>query len=113
MMRRFNYRRVKIHRNYTVAHAAEILGAHRHTVTRWIAAGLPTTNKRPQLIHGEDLRSFLERRTPKRQTCQAGEFFCLKCRTPRRPALDMADYLPRTKARGVLRGICPTCERLI
>jgi hypothetical protein len=25
----------------------------------------------------------------------------------------MADYLPKTVSRGLLRGICPTCETLI
>jgi hypothetical protein len=32
---------------------------------------------------------------------------------PRRPAGNMADYLPITTASGNLRGMCPTCETLI
>ena len=35
---RFNFRRVKIHHSYTVSELAELLGAHRQTVRRWIAA---------------------------------------------------------------------------
>jgi hypothetical protein len=59
MARRFNYRRVKIHRTYTVAEVAA-LGVHKHTVRRWIAAGLPTTDaKRPLLVNGAELRAFL------------------------------------------------------
>ena len=37
----------------------------------------------------------------------------LCCRARKRPALDMVEYLPRTSSRGLLRGICPTCERLM
>jgi excisionase family DNA binding protein len=114
MARRHSSRRVKIHRNYTIAEAAALLGAHKHTVSRWIAAGLPTTDaKRPHLIHGEDLRAFLRARQPAKQPCRTGEFYCLRCRAPKRPALDMADYIPRTPTRGMLRGFCPTCEGLI
>src|SRR5438105_11717296 len=114
MARRHSSRRVKIHRNYTIAEAAALLGAHKHTVSRWIAAGLPTTDTmRPRLIHGEDLRAFLRARQPAKQPCRTGEFYCLRCRAPKRPALDMADYIPRTATRGMLRGLCPTCERFI
>jgi excisionase family DNA binding protein len=114
MARRHSSRRVKIHRNYTIAEAAALLGAHKHTVSRWIAAGLATTDdKRPFLIHGKDIRAFLKAREPDKQTCRPGEFFCLRCKSPRRPAGDMADYIPKTASRGLLRGICPTCETLI
>lgn len=114
MARRHSSRRVKIHRNYTIAEAAALLGVHKHTVSRWIAAGLPTTDaKRPLLIHGEDLRAFLRAREPKRQPCRPGEFYCLRCRAPKPPALGMADYVPRTASRGMLRGICPTCETMM
>ena len=114
MARRFNYRRVKIHRNYTIAEAAHVLGVHKHTVSRWIAAGLPTTDdRRPLLIHGADLRAFLKARQPVKQRCQPGEFYCLLCRAPRRPALDMAHYRPLTALRGLLSGICPACGRMI
>jgi excisionase family DNA binding protein len=115
MARRHSSRRVKIHRNYTIAEAAALLGAHKHTVSRWIArGGLPTTDaRRPRLIHGEDLRAFLRARHPPKQPCRNGEFYCLRCRAPKRPALGMADYIPRTATRGMLRGLCPTCERLI
>ncbi len=114
MAKRLNGRRVKIHRNYTIAEAAAVLGAHKHTVSRWIAAGLPTTDdKRPFLIHGKDIRAFLRAREPDKQTCRPGEFYCLRCRAPRRPAGDMADYTPKTSARGMLTGICPACDTLI
>jgi len=114
MTRRFNCRRVKIHRLYTIAELADAVGAHKHTVGRWIAAGLPTTDaKRPLLIHGADFRAFMKAREPIKQRCKPGEFYCLGCRAPKRPAGDMADYHARTASRGLLSGICPTSGRMI
>jgi hypothetical protein len=52
-------------------------------------------------------------RQPQKQPCRPGEIYCLPCRAPKRPALSMTEYIPRTNSRGMLRGICPTCERLI
>ena len=61
MARRHDCRRVKIHRTYTIAEVAALVGVHKHTVSRWIAEGPPTTDhKRPFLIHGADLRAFLK-----------------------------------------------------
>lgn len=114
MARRHHFRRVKIHHSYAIGGAAEVLGVHKHTVSRWIAAGLPTTDaKRPFLIRGQDLRAFLRAREPIKQKCRPGEFYCLRCRAPRRPALDMSQYRPRTPSRGLLCGICPECDGMI
>ena len=113
MARRFNYRRVKIHRPHTIAELAAQIGAHRQTIVRWIAAGLPTTDKRPLLIRGDDFRAFMRAREPVKQRCQSGQFYCVGCRAPKRPAGNMADYIPHTATRGSLSGICPTCGKMI
>ena len=114
MTRRHNFRRVKIHQSYEIPEAAQLLGVHKHTVSRWIAAGLPlVVKKRPFLIHGSDLRAFLAAQQPRKQRLRAGEIYCLPCRAPKRPAGDMVDYIPKTATKGFLRGICPTCDRLI
>jgi hypothetical protein len=114
MARRFNYRRVKIHRTYTIAELAALIGAHKHTIGRWIAAGLPTTDSmRPLLIRGDEFRAFLRAREPVKQHCRPGEFYCLGCRAPKQPAGKMADYIPRTATRGSLTGICPSCGKMI
>jgi excisionase family DNA binding protein len=114
MTRRYDLRRVKIHRSYTISEAALLLAVHKHTIIRWIAAGLPlVVTKRPFLIHGSDLRAFLAAQQPSKQPCSAGEIYCLPCRAPKRPAGDMVDYISKTPTKGILRGICPTCGRLI
>jgi hypothetical protein len=110
-----NYRLVKIHRNYMVAEAATLLTVHRNTVREWIKRGLPTTdNRRPLLIRGCELAAFLlARRAKSKQPCRPGEIYCVRCRVPRAPAGDMADYRPLAGNYGNLIGICPCCETMI
>ena len=35
--------------------------------------------------------------------------YCVRCRAPKFPAGDMADYRPTTEKLGTLQGICPDC----
>ena len=106
-----NPRLVKIHRNYTVEEAARLLNVHKNTVRQWIKQGLPTIDdKRPMLILGPDLHTFLQtKRSKNKQPCKPGEIYCLRCRTPKSPAENMADYHPHTEKLGNLFGICPDC----
>ena len=110
-----NHRLVKIHRNYTVEEIAKLFGNHRNTVREWIKRGLPTIDHgRPMVILGRDLTAFLQaRRVKNKQKCQPGEIYCVRCRVPRNPAGDMADYLPITATLGDLISICPYCESMM
>jgi hypothetical protein len=54
-----------------------------------------------------------EARTGSKKPLKVGEMYCLKCRSPKRPAGAMADYIPLGEVSGNLRGICPTCDKLI
>jgi excisionase family DNA binding protein len=110
-----NYRLAKIHRNYTVEEIAKLFGVHRNTVRQWVKRGLPTIDhRRPMLIHGSKLADFLQsRRLKNKRKCQPGEIYCVRCREPRRPAGDMAEYKPGTATTGNLIGICPHCESMM
>lgn len=107
-------RRVKIHRCYTIDELARVLGVARGTVRRWIKSGLPALrDQKPMLILGEEALHFLSVRKRSRCKCEPDECYCVKCRTPRRPAGDMAEFVPLTVITGNLRGICPDCGSLM
>ena len=113
--RRPNPRLVKIHRNYTVEEIANLFSIHKNTVREWIKKGLPVCDsKRPALILGHALREYLQsRRTQNKRSCKPGELYCLRCREPRKPLGNMADFVPVTPKVGNLVAICPVCEALM
>jgi hypothetical protein len=113
--RLYNPNLAKNHRSYRVDEAASLYKVHKGTVRNWINAGLPVLNdKHPMLILGGDLAAFHRaRRTKNKQKCKPGEMFCFRCRAPKEPALDMADYKPDTATLGNLVGICPTCGTIM
>jgi hypothetical protein len=84
---------------------------HKNTVRAWLKIGLqPVDNRRPMLILGRQLSSFLHaRRTHNRQRCRLGQFYCMRCRAPKTSAGRMAEYLPITSSSGNLRGTCSDC----
>lgn len=109
--RRFPVQRVKQAATYDVAEIARLLGSHRNTVRRWLKDGLqPIDDARPVLILGAELKAFLtERQKARRQTCAPDEFFCFRCRAPRRAAAGMVDVRHRTNTVAALTGLCATC----
>ena len=113
--RRPNHRLVKIHRNYTVEEIAKLFGIHKNTVRGWVKVGLTTIDdKRPMLILGHGLAAFLQaRRLKNKRTCKPGELYCVRCRVPKFPAGDMADYEPVTEKIGNFIAICPDCHSII
>lgn len=110
-----NPRLVKIHRSYTVEEVAKLFGMHKNTVRKWIKDGLATIDdKRPMLVLGHDLEAFIKkRRTKNKQTCKPGELYCVRCRVPKSPAGDMAEYSPVTEKIGNLIAICPDCDSIM
>lgn len=113
--RRFNPNLAKTHRNYEVGEIAKLFTIHKNSVREWIKQGLPVAEKRrPQLIQGSALRTFLQaKRSKNKQTCALGELYCFRCRVPKKPAGDMADFHPITDKLGRLTAICPDCETIM
>jgi len=110
-----NYRLVKIHRSYTVEEIAKLFSSHKNTVRRWIKDGLTCIDdKRPMLVLGQVLVEFLQtRRAKNRRICKQGELYCVRCRSPKSPAGDMAEYFPVTQKFGNLTAICPDCDAIM
>lgn len=110
-----NPRLAKIHRSYSVEEVAALFDVHKNTVREWVKNGLPTNDdKRPMLILGRDLVAYLAaRRAKNKQVCQPGQIYCVRCRAPKFPALDMAEFRPVTDKVGNLIGICPGCNSIM
>lgn len=110
-----NHRLVKIHRSYTVKDVADLFSIHKNTVRNWVKDGLPTIDeKRPMLILGHDMVEFIKRRRAKnKQSCKPGQLYCVRCRVPKFPAGDFAEYSPVTEKFGNLIAICPDCDSII
>ncbi|WP_371432775.1 helix-turn-helix domain-containing protein [Novosphingobium sp.] len=104
--------RVKLHRTYSVEELARCCGVHKNTVRHWQKQGLePIDTSRPTLFAGTVVRAFLARRTAgRKRPCPPGTLYCFHCRQPRRPALDMVDYVPIKPGSGNLKALCATCE---
>lgn len=112
MAKRFNARGLKKHHSYTIAEAAEALGAHPQTVRAWIRNGLPVlADKTPHLILGDHIQTYLRGDATRRRTpLGPDELYCLSCRSAKIPAGMMADFVEMALGQGRLAGICPDCE---
>jgi Helix-turn-helix domain len=115
MAKRLNPNLAKIHRNYTVEEVANLFSVHKNTVRLWVKDGLATNDdKRPLLILGSDLKSYLQlKRQKNKRQCQVHEIYCVRCRLPQLPAEKMVDYESINSRSGRLIGLCPTCGGII
>ncbi len=110
-----NYRLVKIHFNYSVEDVSALFGVHKNTVREWLRRGLPTIDrKRPLLILGSDLASFLKRRRESaKRPCKPDQLYCVKCRRPRTPAGGLVEFRLLREPIGNLIAICPMCDSMM
>jgi hypothetical protein len=110
-----NPRRAKIHRSYSVEEIARLFKVHKNTVRAWLRQGLEAIDaQRPIVVRGEEIRRFLsDRRTRAKRPSGPGRIYCLPCRAPKVPALNMAECVVTGHTTGTLHGICPDCNRMI
>lgn len=117
MNRNHNPRLIRGRRSYSLAEIAKIYGIHVHTVHRWTKEGLPVLcrDTKPYLVMGADVREFLKCSSKKRkQPLRADEFFCARCRKPRKSRPE--DQLLKLTGRKlgafeqvIIRGKCEIC----
>lgn len=86
-MTRFNPQIIQGHLSYTIREIVEVLGINQKTCLRWIEEGLATVpgQKKPILILGSELKKFIRQKNSKKKVeMKRHEFFCFKCKAPRR-----------------------------
>lgn len=111
---RLDRRKVKRHHSYTIEEAARTIGAARGTVRRWLDNGLPAIrDRKPFLILGDDLADHMARQARPKRSCLPGTCYCVKCRDAKKPAGNMAEFVPINARSGNLRAICPDCDTLM
>jgi excisionase family DNA binding protein len=110
--RTYDLRQIKATWPYTVPEAAKALGVHKNAVTRWLKEGLQANrDQRPYLIRGDALAQFLlARQKSRRQKCASDEFFCFKCRVPRKVYENIIDIEFVSPSRFRMKGICEVCS---
>lgn len=110
--RRYNTRRVSLKISYSVQEVAELFSIHKNAVLMWIRAGLKIIDlKKPYLINGRDLSDFLNNKQKKRKhKCKPDEFFCFKCRLPRKPIPSSISITPRNLHRLKISAKCEICR---
>ncbi len=108
-------RALKSNRTYDVYELSQLLEVHKNTIRDWRRNGLePIDDGRPALFAGEAVKAFLQRREKSRKRpCPPGTFFCLRCRTPKPPALGMVDIAPFNELTGNAKGLCADCETVM
>ena len=113
--RRYNTRLIKATWPYTVQEIAALFGVGKNAPLRWLKEGLRANGDgRPYLIRGDELIRFLnERQQSKKKKCSPHEFFCFKCREPRKTYLGMVDIKIESPSRFRVKGICTQCNTSI
>lgn len=113
MTRRYDTRRIKSKRSYTVKSIAQLLGVDVNTVRRWINKdGLPKLDdKRPVVISGAVLKRWLdERQAAQKQPCGPGEMYCPRCRAPKRLLPGCFYIEPSNTLKLIAKGRCADCN---
>ena len=105
---------IKSFRCYTKAEAAALVGVSSRTIRNWTRDGLPLLDaSHPPLIRGDDLRDYITaQRADRKVKTDLCEFYCLRCRKRRMPAVDMADCkIEGNKA--MLTALCGVCAGVV
>lgn len=119
-MSKHNYhlRKIKLNWEYTVEDISELFSVTTKTVYRWTTLGLKPIegSQRPYLFHGEDLKEFIKNMLSKRRhPLGEDEFFCMKCRCPRKskPGFQTTILteirMGTNKLSGRKTGVCEIC----
>jgi len=116
--RKYNPNLIKARHSYTLIEIAKIYNIHPRTVQNWRKQGLKVIDDttKPYLTYGEEVRIFLKGKR-KKYTLKENEFFCPKCRAPRKSISDKMLILITGKKLGknskqvFIKGVCEICHK--
>lgn len=110
--RTYNLSRIKQDYSYFVPEICALLGTHKNTVHQWLQKGLTKVDDtKPYLIHGSALKEFLAtQQSSRKSSCKPDEFYCCRCRQPRRVWGGIVDVTIRNSKVIRLSGLCEQCD---
>lgn len=113
--RTYNVRLIRQKRSYSIQEIAELYGLHKNVISRWIKDGLPIIDHhKPYLIYGADLSAYLSKRRARRKCkCGPDEFYCCKCRLPRRVWENVVDVVFQNESKLRISALCAVCNTQI
>lgn len=105
---------IKSYRCYTPSEAAALVGVSTRTIRNWSKDGLRILDSaHPPLIRGDDLRNHITaKRQDRKVPTKICEFYCLKCRASREPAIGIADCKIKGN-KAMLTALCDVCETIV
>lgn len=110
--RTHNLRRIKASHSYSIREICNLLGVHKNTVREWTRRGLSRIDAhRPYMFHGTTLKEYLHgTQSARKQKCGPEQFYCFRCRQPRRAWQGVIDITIRTAKIITLSGLCEQCN---
>jgi hypothetical protein len=113
--RSYNTRLIRLGMSYSVQEVSELYRVHKNAVLRWIRDGLATIDgRRPYLIHGAVLAAWLKKKqSARKHKCRSDEFFCCKCRAPRKAWENITDVVIRNESKLALSALCAACGTVL
>jgi len=107
-MTRYNPQIIYGCQSYTIDELAKVYEMNKKTCLRWIEEGLKILpgGKKPILMLGSEIKAFIHLKNSKKKVrLKRDEFYCLKCKSPRR-----AKRGTITKKWDSKRGVCSVCN---
>jgi hypothetical protein len=107
-----NTRIIKPQASYSVVTLSETLKVNKQTIYIWKKQGLKTIdNNLPLMFFGQLVIGFLENRKEARKApCKIDEFYCLKCKKPKKAYDNKIALNPNGKNKVNVIAKCITCR---
>ena len=120
MAKNYNPNLIKTKHVYSFTEISETLKIHTGTVQNWHKQGLKVIDEtsKPYLAYGAEFIRFLnDKRQKQKNPLKTGEFFCPKCRKPRKSlpenyTIEITEKrLGKIAKQAFIRGICEVCNQ--